>query len=166
MKNILLLLWVFMSFFIYNNAYAQTVSYTYRALAAEGCSVKYSVAKQDNAYFIIATVSSDRMIFLKESTMMVRTANGEVLKFNGELLDNGAISTGIVSGNMVIPVSSIISTAQFRVSPEQFELLKDGIVKVRLSTTPIEHEREFKKDKIGKKLYEFFTIHRDKVDNF
>ena len=98
--------------------------------------------------------------------MMVRTANGEVLKFNGELLDNGAISTGIVSGNMVIPVSSIISTAQFRVSPEQFELLKDGIVKVRLSTTPIEHEREFKKDKIGKKLYEFFTIHRDKVDNF
>lgn len=166
MKNILLLLWVFMSFFIYSNAYAQTVSYTYRALAAEGCSVKYSVAKQDNAYFIIATVSSDRMIFLKESTMMVRTANGEVLKFNGELLDNGAISTGIVSGNMVIPVSSIISTAQFRVSPEQFELLKDGIVKVRLSTTPIEHEREFKKDKIGKKLYEFFTIHRDKVDNF
>lgn len=166
MKNILLLLWVFMSFFIYNNAYAQTVSYTYRALAAEGCSVKYSVAKQDNAYFIIATVSSDRMIFLKESTMMVRTANGEVLKFNGELLDNGAISAGIVSGNMVIPVSSIISTAQFRVSPEQFELLKDGIVKVRLSTTPIKHERKFKKDKIGKKLYEFFTIHRDKVDNF
>lgn len=26
---------------------AQTVGYTYKALAAEGCSVKYSVAKQD-----------------------------------------------------------------------------------------------------------------------
>lgn len=166
MKNILLLVLGFVSFFICNNAYAQTVSYTYRALAAEGCSVKYSVAKQNDSYFIIATVSSDRMIFLKESTMMVRTANGEVLKFNGELLDNGAISTGIVSGNMVVPVSSIISTAQFRVTPEQFELLKDGIVKVRLSTTPIEHEREFKKDKIGKRLYEFFASLRDKVDNF
>jgi hypothetical protein len=52
------------------------------------------------------------------------------------------------------------------VSPEQFELLKDGIVKVRLSTTPIEHEREFKKDKIGKKLYAFFASLRDKVENF
>lgn len=29
------------------NAKAQTVGYTYKALAAEGCNMKYSVAKQD-----------------------------------------------------------------------------------------------------------------------
>ena len=97
---------------------------------------------------------------------MVRTANGEVLKFYGELLDNGTTSIGLVSGNMVIPATMIISTAQFKVSSEQFELLKEGIVKIRLSTTPIEHERVFKKDKIGKKLYQFFTAYRDKEDNF
>lgn len=166
MKNRLLFVLGFVLFFICNSAYAQTVGYTYRALAAEGCSVKYSVAKQNNAYYIIATVSSDRMRFLKEPTMMVRTANGEVLKFYGELLDNGTTSIGLVSGNMVIPATMIISTAQFKVSSEQFELLKEGIVKIRLSTTPIEHERVFKKDKIGKKLYQFFTTYRDKEDDF
>ena len=30
-----------------NDVTAQTVSYTYKALAAEGCSMKYSVAKQN-----------------------------------------------------------------------------------------------------------------------
>ena len=30
-------------------AKAQTVGYTYKALAAEGCTMKYSVAKQDTA---------------------------------------------------------------------------------------------------------------------
>lgn len=149
-----------------NDVTAQTVSYTYKALAAEGCSMKYSVAKQNEKFYIIATVQSDRMKFLKESTMMIRTANGDVLRFSGELIDNGTESAGIVSGNMVIPVTSIISTAQFEVSPEQFELLKDGIIKVRLTTIPIEHEREFKKDKIGKKLYEFYLNAKNKEDDF
>ena len=153
-------------FFANINIYAQTVGYTYKALAAKGCNVKYSVAKQNDQYYIIVTVTSDRMSFLRESAMMVRTAHGEVLKFNGELLSNGAESIGLVSGNMILPLTSIISTAQFLVSPEQFEQLKDGIVKVRLTTTPIEHEREFRKDKIGKKLYEFFNVVRNTEDNF
>ena len=46
------------------NAKAQTVGYTYKALAAEGCNMKYSVAKQDTIYSIVATVRSDRMKFL------------------------------------------------------------------------------------------------------
>lgn len=41
------------------NAKAQTVGYTYKALAAEGCNMKYSVAKQDTIYSIVATVRSD-----------------------------------------------------------------------------------------------------------
>ena len=98
--------------------------------------------------------------------MMVRTTDGTVLKFSGELLDNETQSAGIVSGNIVLPVSSIKSTAQFKVTPEQFESLKDGIIKVRLSTIPIEHEREFKKDKIGKKLYKFFIEAQNKENDF
>ena len=33
---------------------AQTIGYTYKALAAEGCSIKYSVTKQDSVYYIIS----------------------------------------------------------------------------------------------------------------
>ena len=163
--------WIFillLEFFLVGScvARAQTVGYTYKALAAEGCSMKYSVAKQNDKYYIVATVSSDRMKFLKNSIMMVRTTDGEVLRFSGELIDNGTESAGIVSGNMVIPVTAIISTAHFEVAPEQFELLKKGVVKVRLTTTPIEHEREFKKDKIGKQLYEFFVQAKNREDDF
>lgn len=145
---------------------AQTVGYSYRPLAAEGCSVKYSVAKQDTAYYIIATVKSDRLNFLDESTMLLKTFDGEVIKLNGSRIGSGSETAGILIGNIVFPETEISSTAQFKISPQQFELLKKGVAKIRLSTIPIEHERTFSKDKIGKKLYQFFLKQKDKDANF
>ena len=143
------------------NINAQTVGYTYRPLAAEGCNMKYSVAKQDTAYYIIATVKSDRLNFLKESTMLLKTFDGEVIKLYGSQIGSGSETAGIVSGNIVLPVTEISSTAQFKISPQQFELAK-----IRLSTIPIEHERTFAKDKIGKKLYQFFLKQKNKDNDF
>ena len=59
---------------------AQTIGYTYKALAAEGCSIKYSVTKQDSVYYIIVTVRSDRLNFLKESTFWLKTFDGDIIK--------------------------------------------------------------------------------------
>ena len=148
------------------NINAQTVGYTYRPLAAEGCNMKYSVVKQDTAYYIIATVKSDRLNFLKESTMLLKTFDGEVIKLYGSQISSGSETAGIVSGNIVLPVTEISSTAQFKISPQQFELLKKGVAKIRLSTIPIEHERTFAKDKIGKKLYQFFLKQKNKDNDF
>ena len=145
---------------------AQTVDYTYKPLAAEGCNVKYSVANNDSSYFIVVTVRSDRMYFLSEPTMKIRTSNGEVFTFEGTVIGDGNESFGVVSGNMVIPITGIISTAQFKVMPEQFELIKMGISKIRLSMTPMNHERTFKRDKIGKKLYEFYLRLKNQDDDF
>ena len=148
------------------NINAQTVGYTYRPLAAEGCNMKYSVVKQDTAYYIIATVKSDRLNFLKESTMLLKTFDGEVIKLYGSQIASSSETAGIVSGNIVLPVTGISSTAQFKISPQQFELLKKGMAKIRLSTIPIEHERTFAKDKIGKKLYQFFLKQKNKDNDF
>lgn len=145
---------------------AQTVGYTYKPLAAEGCTMRYSISKQDTLYYIIATVKSDRLKFLKESTMMIRTFNGEVIKLEGALIDNDTQSVGVMSGNIMIPIAEISSTAQFIVTPIQLASLKVGVAKVRLSTIPITHERSFKKDKIGKKLYELYLKEKNKDDNF
>ena len=76
------------------NAKAQTVGYTYKALAAEGCNMKYSVAKQDTIYSIIATVRSDRMNFLAEPTMKIRTFTGKYLELRGTVIGNGSQSAG------------------------------------------------------------------------
>lgn len=145
---------------------AQTVSYSYKPLAAEGCYMRYSVAKQDTIYSIIATVRSDRMNFLNGPTMKVRTFTGKYLELKGDVIGSGSQSMGIVSGNMVIPVTEISSTAQFRITPQQFEILNEGVAKIRLSMTPMNHERTFKKDKIGKKLYQFYLKEKQKDENF
>jgi len=149
-----------------SNAMAQTVGYTYRPLAAEGCNMQYSIAQQNGEYFIIATVKSDRLTFLKESSFWLKTTDGEIIKLQGEVIGGGSESAGIVSGNIVIPITEISSTAQFRISEEELEKLNQGIIKVRLSTTPIEHERTFKKDKVGKKLYQFYQKKKMKDDDF
>lgn len=147
-------------------ANAQTVGYTYKALAAEGCNMKYSVVKQDTMYSIVATVSSDRMNFLSGPTMKIRTFSGKYLELKGTVIGNGSQSAGIISGNMVLPVTEISSTAQFEITPQQFEILNEGVAKIRLSMTPMNHERTFKKDKIGKKLYQFYLKEKQKDENF
>lgn len=162
MKNILIVIFLIIS----SGLMAQTVGYTYRPLAAEGCNIKYSIARQGDYYYIVATVKSDRLTFLKESSFWMKTVDGEVIKLHEEVIGGGTESAGIVSGNIVIPVTGISSTAQFRISEEELEKLKKGIVKVRLSTTPIEHERIFKKDKIGRKLYEFYRKKQQNHDDF
>ena len=111
------------------NIKAQTVSYSYKLLAAEGCYMRYSVAKQDTIYSIIATVRSDRMNFLNEPTMKVRTFKGKYLELKGDVIGSGSQSMGIVSGNMVIPITEISSTAQFIITPQQFEILNEGVQK-------------------------------------
>lgn len=87
------------------NAKAQTVGYTYKALAAEGCNMKYSVAKQDTIYSIVATVRSDRMKFLTKPTMKIRTFTGKYLELRGTVIGNGSQSAGVISGIIVTTVN-------------------------------------------------------------
>ena len=161
----ILLLFLF-SIFSGVSVTAQSVGYTYKALAADGCNVKYSVTKQGASYYIIVTVRSDRMRFLNEPTMKIRTFNNEVITLSGVLLSNESESTGVVVSNIVIPVTEISSTAQFKVSREQFYSIKKGVAKVRLDMTPMNHERTFKKDKIGRELYQFYLKAKAQDENF
>ena len=162
MKKILLILFIILGL----ETFAQTVGYSYRPLAVDGCNLKFSVTKQDTTYYVIVTVRSERLKFLKESIFLIKNFDGNIIKLKGDLIDNGSESAGFMVGNMMLPVTEINSTAQFRISPNQFELIKNGIAKVRLSTIPTEHERIFKKDKIGKKLYTFYLNARRKSEDF
>lgn len=147
-------------------SFAQSVSYTYKPLAAEGCSVMYTVAKQDSSYYIVVSIKSDRFQFLKETTMMLRNYNNEVLKLEGKHIGDGSETGGIVAGNMVIPVTELSTTAQFPITPEQMEFFSNGIAKIRITAIPMNHERTFKKDKIGKKLYTYLKKLTEDKDDF
>lgn len=48
-------------------------------MAAEGCSVNYSVIRQNEELFIIATVTSDRLIFADNPIMKLKNFNGDII---------------------------------------------------------------------------------------
>ena len=99
---------------------------------------------------------------MNEPTMKVRTFKDEILTFPGSVVTNGASKGGYVIGQTVY--SDKHSIAQFCVSPNDFEKLKDGIERIRLSMTPVNHDHSFKKDKIGKKLYKLYL--KETKDDF
>ena len=151
----------------FHTGMAQTVRYLHKPLSAEGCHVEYNVSKQDSAYFIIATVTSDRLVFLDNPTMKIRTFKDDVITLEGDAIGNrNGASFGYSVGNVGISQLEIKSTAQFYITPDLFLLLKDGVAKVRLSMRPMNHEREFKKDKIGFALYQLYLDAKIKDENF
>lgn len=151
----------------FHSGMAQTVRYLHKPLTPEGCHVEYNVSKQDSAYYIIATVTSDRLIFLDNPTMKIRTFKDDVITLEGDVIGNrNGASFGYSIGNLGISESEIKSTAQFYITPEVFLLLKDGVAKVRLSMRPMNHERVFKKDKIGVALYQLYLDAQIQDDNF
>ena len=115
--------------------------------------------KQDNKSYIIVSVRSDEgLCFVNEPIMVLRTGNNEVLKLTGENMGSRKERrSGVVIGNVVVTGNNSVGMAQFELTDEQIEMLNSGIIKVRLTTTPFIHEREFTKDKIGKKLYKAFS---------
>ena len=148
-------------------ASAQTVKYTHKPFSYDECSVEYSVSKVDTTYYILATVRSDKMRFLNNPIMKIRTFKDQVLTLYGYVFnDYSEIARYNTIGNVAYPVTEIISSAQFKVSPKQFELIKSGVSKIRLSMTPVNHERIFKSDKIGKKLYQFYLDAKLMDDDF
>ncbi len=142
----------------------QMVYYNYKALSAEACRFQYSVTKQDTSYYIIVSILSIQVKFNSEPTMKIKTFNGDILTIQGDVDNTNRSPLGVVSWNVVLPIS--FSSAYFKVTPEQFEQLKCGVSKIRLSTTPVNHEKTFKKDKIGKKIYQFYIKEKSHDENF
>ena len=132
---------------------AKSVSYSYKPLAAEGCSVSYSVVQSENQANIVVTVQSDRLVFGNTPTMMLKNFKGEVLKLEGVNLQSRSETGGVLINNVIIPVTELSAMAEFPIEEKNIDFFASGISKVRLSTVPIVHEREFKKDVIGGYLF-------------
>ena len=58
---------------------AQNVSYMHKLLTPEGCTVNYRVVKNESDYFIIVSVRSEKLSFLNNPTMKIRTFNDDVI---------------------------------------------------------------------------------------
>lgn len=132
---------------------AKSVSYTHRPLAAEGCSVSYSAVQNDGQTMIVVTVKSDRLVFGNNPTMMLKNFKGEVLKLEGVNLQSRSETGGVLINNVVVPITELKAMAEFPIEEKDINFFASGISKVRLSTVPIVHEKEFSSDVIGGYLF-------------
>lgn len=144
----------------------KSVGYLHKALAAEGCEASYSVVSQGSEYYIIARISSDRLVFTENPTMMIRTFDDELLTLEGFCINNTASAGGVVVGTVLVPTTDIHTVAQFAITPEQFEILRHGVAKIRLTMTPMNHDKTFKKDVLGKGLYKLYLQEKANAENF
>lgn len=135
---------------------SQSVGYIYKPLSSKSCNIKFSVCKNNTSYYVIAVVKSGKRKFIGETAMMIKTFDGQVLKLNGKEIDEESTSGWVIIDGFFIPMSHKAYTAQFLITPEQFEILRQGVAKIYVATLPTPHERSFKRDKIGLKLYEFY----------
>ena len=56
-------------------------------------------------------------------------------------------------GYTAVAINHYVTEAKFPLTKEQVESLLKGVKKLRLNTSPKFHEKEWRKDKIGKILY-------------
>ena len=157
-KFVLIILCVFVT----SICNAQKIRYTYKPLTREGCRVTFTASFADEKKYIYVMVEADQgMSFSANPEMLLKTFDDEVLKLNGENL-------GSTRGGSVWNGSGAYGAAQFLITDEQVSLLQKGIKKIRLSTLPWIHEREFSTDKIGKKLYKAFKSNKKttELDDF
>ena len=127
---------------------------------ADGYTFTYGVAKQDSLYSIVATVKSNCMVFLKDPIMKIRTFSDELIELKGTVICNANEDSDyeVIVDNVILADTDIRSIAQSWITPDQLELLQQGIAKIRLTMTPSNHEKQFKKDKLGKALYHCYQL--------
>ena len=158
MKNILFVFVLFVSL----SSSSQTIKYSHKPATVNGCVVRLNVSKQDTLFSITVTLSSEGLFFAKEPVMMIKTFEGEVLRLKGMSYGNDKETGYFFVSGVMVPLSSSKSIAQFPITSKQMELLNQGVSKVSLSTLPIVHEKNFNKDKIGKKLYNSYLKEKEK----
>lgn len=130
------------------------VGYSHKPLSTEGCGVSLYAMKKGDERFIVAQLTSDRFVFADSPLLKIRTFDGNVMVLNGVALASRTEHGAVISGSVIVPYTSLNAMAQFKIEDTQIEELTKGIQKIQLSTLPIVHEKKFRRDKIGKKLYE------------
>jgi hypothetical protein len=134
--------------------------------SGQGMKFQYTVLVQDSQNYVVLTMTSEEQVFAQQPTLMLKTFEGDVITLVGEIVDSNKTTAGVMISGIMFPVSERTFVAQFSISNEEIELLSKGICKVRLATVPKLHEKEFKKDKIGLKLYTMFQDAWKQQNNF
>ena len=117
-------------------------------------NVKINVSTENDSVFLSLIMTSENKKMADKPKLLLRFVNDTMISLDGTLLSSTSQSDGAyMIGNVAIASNYFITEAKFPITKEQMELFKEGIKKLRLNTSPKFHEKEWRKDKIGKTLY-------------
>ena len=117
-------------------------------------NVKINLSTENDSIFLTLMLTSERLKMSDNPKLLLRLMDDSVMSLDGYMLGSTNKSEGAVMiGNTAVAINHYVTEAKFPISKEQVESLSKGIKKLRLNTSPKFHEKEWRKDKIGKILY-------------
>ena len=117
-------------------------------------NVKINVSTENDSTFLTLIITSSRLKMSDSPKLLLRLMDDSVISLDGNLLSSSHKSEGAVMiGYTAVAINHFITEAKFPISKDQIEQFSKGIKKLRLNTSPQYHEKEWRKDKIGKVLF-------------
>ena len=118
-------------------------------------SMRMRITKENNEAFLNVRLQDLTKVMTESPKMLIKLMNDSIINLDGKIMSTSHKNEGgVVVANIVVESDFIVSDAKFPITPEQIKQIGLGVKKLRLNTSPNYHEKEWKKDKIGKKLYE------------
>ena len=148
MKRLLILLFIICSYLQINAqvSYGDNFFLDY--------NVKINLSTENDSIFLTLIFTSERQKMSDSPKLLLRLMDDTVISLDGQMLGTSNKSEGaVVIGNTAVAINHYVTEAKFSISKEQVEGLSKGVKKLRLNTSPKFHEKEWRRDKIGKKLY-------------
>ena len=120
-------------------------------------NMKINVVTENDNVFLNLIFSSGNRKLTDTPKLLLRLMDDTIISLEG--INLGATSKsggGVIIYGVLVPDNYSVSETKFPISKEQILQFNKGIKKLRLNTTPKYHEKEWRTDKIGKKLYEAY----------
>ena len=118
-------------------------------------NMKINLITEEDSIFLNIVYTDENKKLSDSPKLLMRLMDDSVISLDGTLLDSRSKSDGgaVIMG-ILFESNYFVSEAKFSISKAQVENLSKGVKKLRLNTSPKYHEKEWKKDKIGRVLYE------------
>lgn len=121
-------------------------------------NVKINLSTENDSIFLTLILTSERLKMSDSPKLLLRLMDDCVISLDGYMLGATNKSEGAVMiGYTAVAINHYVTEAKFPITKEQAESLSKGVKKLRLNTLPKFHEKEWRKDKIGKILFKKYV---------
>lgn len=133
-----------------------TNAQTMKGKASYGyCKYQINVSTENDSVYLSLYMKAARLRIVDNPKMLLRLMNDSIISLDGTLLSSTVKSDGAyVVGSYAVASNYYITEAKFPISHEQMESLSKGVRKIRLNTSPVFYEKSWRRDELGRVLYE------------